>query len=124
MTVMDQLIVILLCFVGSAFMSGIETGVVSIDPMQLQHLVRRKDKAARILHAASDIQWDYVPSEFAAHLTELRQISRWRPPFNHQMNRSRRTLFIRVSGGSAPQLVAGGPSGKEAHRCYGLTKGP
>lgn len=49
MTVMDQLIVILLCFVGSAFMSGIETGVVSIDPMQLQHLVRRKDKAARIL---------------------------------------------------------------------------
>jgi len=77
------------------------------------------DKAARILHAASDIQWDYVPSEFAAHLTELRQISRWRPPFNHQMNRSRRTLFIRVSGGSAPQLVAGGPSGREAHRCYG-----
>ena len=26
------------------------------------------DKAARILHAAHDIQWDYQPSEFAALL--------------------------------------------------------
>ena len=30
------------------------------------------DKAARILQAAHDIQWDYVPSEFAALLRELR----------------------------------------------------
>src|SRR6186997_1240462 len=33
-----------------------------------------EDKAARILHAARTIEWDYVPSEFAAYLTELRQI--------------------------------------------------
>ena len=34
------------------------------------------DKAARILYAASDIGWEYVPSEFAAYLGELRQIRR------------------------------------------------
>jgi excinuclease ABC subunit C len=78
-----------------------------------------EDKAARILHAASDIQWDYVPSEFAAHLTELRQIARWRPPFNHQMNRVRRTFFIRVTSGTAPQLLTGGSGGREGQRCYG-----
>ena len=42
------------------------------------------DKAARILYAAADIAWDYVPSEFAAYLGELRQIRRHRPYFNHR----------------------------------------
>ena len=32
------------------------------------------DKAARILAAAADIRWDYQPSDFAAHLSELRHI--------------------------------------------------
>ena len=45
------------------------------------------DKAARILYAATDITWDYVPSEFAAYLHELRQIRRYRPHFNHRGNR-------------------------------------
>ena len=43
------------------------------------------DKAARILYAAHDIRWDYVPSEFAAYLGELRQIRRFRPYFNSQV---------------------------------------
>ena len=30
------------------------------------------DKAARILYAASEIRWEYVPSEFAAYLGEWR----------------------------------------------------
>ena len=77
------------------------------------------DKAARILHAAADIIWDYTPSEFAAHLTELRQIARFRPPFNHHMNRARRTVFIKVSGGPAPRLGTGGATGREDQRCYG-----
>ena len=37
-----------------------------------------EDKAARILYAAADIEWDYVSSEFAALLKELRLIKR--PP--------------------------------------------
>ncbi len=78
-----------------------------------------EDKAARILHAAADIVWDYAPSEFAAHLGELRQIARHRPPFNHHLNRVRRTLFIRVSGAPAPRIVTGGSRGPQDHRWYG-----
>jgi excinuclease ABC subunit C len=77
------------------------------------------DKAARILHAAADVTWDYVPSEFAAYLTELRQITRHRPPFNHHMNRARRTLFVKVAGGPAPRVATGGTTGREDQRCYG-----
>jgi excinuclease ABC subunit C len=76
------------------------------------------EKAARILNAAADIVWDYVPSEFAAYLGELRQIVRHRPMFNQRMNRTRKTLFIRVQGGSAPKVSAGGPL-DENTRCYG-----
>jgi excinuclease ABC subunit C len=78
-----------------------------------------EDKAARILHAAADIAWDYTPSEFAAHLTELRQIARFRPPFNWHLNRARRTLFIRMLGGAAPRLSTGGATGREDQRWYG-----
>jgi excinuclease ABC subunit C len=78
-----------------------------------------EDKAARILHASATITWDYVPSEFAAHLGELRQIIRWRPPFNYHMNRSRRTLFIKVAGGPAPRIGTGGATGREDQRWYG-----
>jgi excinuclease ABC subunit C len=78
-----------------------------------------EDKAARILHATANIIWDYVPSEFAAHLGELRQIARWRPPFNSHMNRARRTLFIKLLGGPAPRLSTGGATGREDQRWYG-----
>ncbi len=78
-----------------------------------------EDKAARILYAAGNIEWDYVPSEFAAYLGELRQIRRHRPPLNHQLNRTRRTVFIRVSGGSAPRITSGTSPGREEGRCYG-----
>ena len=83
-----------------------------------------EDKAARILHATASITWDYVPSEFAAHLNELRQITRWRPPFNHHMNRARRTLFIKVSAGPAPRIGTGGATGREDQRWYGPFIGP
>ncbi|HEV8613698.1 MAG TPA: nucleotide excision repair endonuclease, partial [Gemmatimonadales bacterium] len=55
------------------------------------------DKGARILHSASDLSWDYVPSEFAAHLAELREIRKCRPPYNVQMNRRRVAVFVAVS---------------------------
>jgi excinuclease ABC subunit C len=77
------------------------------------------EKAARILHAAADIQWDYVPSEFAALLAELRQIHRHRPLFNVRMNRRRRAAFIKVAGGAAPKLYVGtNPAGDDV-RHYG-----
>jgi excinuclease ABC subunit C len=73
-----------------------------------------EDKAARILHAAADIEWDYAPSEFAALLSEMRQIHRHRPVFNVRMNRRRRAAFVKISGGSAPKLYVGrNPAGAD-----------
>lgn len=78
-----------------------------------------EDKAARILYAAADIGWDYVPSEFAAYLGELRQIRRYRPHFNHRGNRTRRSVLIKVSGGPAPRVYAGAAVTRDDLRCYG-----
>jgi excinuclease ABC subunit C len=77
------------------------------------------DKAARILYAAQDIQWDYVHSEFAAGVAELRQIQRHRPILNWQMNRVRRTVFVRVSRGPAPKVSSGPGPGRQDGSCYG-----
>jgi excinuclease ABC subunit C len=77
------------------------------------------DKAARILYAASDIQWDYVPSEFAAYLGELRQIRKYRPYFNHKGNRTRRSVLIKIAGGPAPRVYGGGSLARDDVRCYG-----
>jgi excinuclease UvrABC nuclease subunit len=77
------------------------------------------DKAARILHAASDIEWKYMSSEFAAYLEELREIKRYRPVFNVRMNRTRRAVLIKVSGGPAPKLLVGSRPGTEDVRHYG-----
>jgi excinuclease ABC subunit C len=77
------------------------------------------DKAARILYAAHEIRWDYVPSEFAAYLGELRQIRRLRPHFNHKGNRTRRSVLIKVAGGAAPRIYGGGSVARDDVRCYG-----
>lgn len=83
---------------------------------------KHPDKAARILEAAHDIQWDYAPSEFAACLTELRQIRKFRPWFNVRMNRSHRVAFVRVTTGPAPRLMVGPPEDDPAVRHYGPFK--
>jgi excinuclease ABC subunit C len=77
------------------------------------------DKAARILYAAHEIEWDYVPSEFAAYLGELRQIRKFRPYFNHKGNRTRRSVLIKVAGGPAPRVYGGGTVTRDDIRCYG-----
>jgi CBS domain containing-hemolysin-like protein len=43
------LILIFLCLAGGAFFAGMETGIVSINRLRLQHLVQRRVAAARIL---------------------------------------------------------------------------
>jgi excinuclease ABC subunit C len=77
------------------------------------------DKAARILYAASDVTWDYVPSEFAAYLGELRQIRRHRPHFNHRGNFTRRSVLIKISSDAAPRMYAGATVARDDARCYG-----
>lgn len=77
------------------------------------------DKAARILYAASEVNWDYAPSEFAAYLGELRQIRKFRPYFNHKGNRTRRSVLIKVARGPAPRVYGGPSIGRDDVRCYG-----
>jgi excinuclease ABC subunit C len=77
------------------------------------------DKGARILHAAADIQWQYVASEFAALLEELRQIHRYRPTFNVRMNRVKRTVLIKISKSPAPKIFVGTKPGGDNMRHYG-----
>lgn len=82
------------------------------------------EKAGRILRAAADVEWEYQPSEFAACLGELRQIRRFRPPFNVHMNHTRRVAFIKVSRGPAPKIFVSRatPQGGMTH--YGPFVGP
>lgn len=79
------------------------------------------DKGARILRDADWIDWEYVPSEFAALLTELREIKRHRPRRNVAMMRDARNLcFIKLTGGVAPRLtVVRGPGNDDMALYYG-----
>ncbi len=77
------------------------------------------DKAARILNAAADIEWDSKPSEFAALLAELSQIRRHRPVFNVRMNKRRRVSFIKVSADAAPRIYVGSHTSVKGVRYYG-----
>ena len=77
------------------------------------------DKAARILHAAGDITWDYVHSDFAACLGELRLIRQCRPPFNVAMNRTRRAVFVKILDSPAPKVYQGATIGRQDGRVYG-----
>lgn len=83
-----------------------------------------EDKGARILHAASDVTWEYVSSEFAAHLAELREIRKCRPPYNVQMNRSRTSVFIGVTDGPAPKLSCTSSPARDQVRYYGPLPSP
>jgi excinuclease ABC subunit C len=80
-----------------------------------------EDKGARILRDASSIEWEYVPSEFAALLAELRLIKRFRPRFNVAMKRDGRNYcFIKVAKSPAPKLVVvRGPGQDDSAVYYG-----
>lgn len=44
-----EFIILLVCMIGSAFFSGMETGMISINRLRLRHLLRHKIKGADIL---------------------------------------------------------------------------
>jgi excinuclease ABC subunit C len=78
-----------------------------------------EDKAARILHAASNIEISPAPSEFAAALQELELIRKHRPPYNVAMNRNRKHGFLVVTDDRAPRLVATANPDRLKGRIYG-----
>jgi excinuclease ABC subunit C len=65
----------------------------------------RGEKAAEIIAHTHRIEWDYVPSEFAALLLEFRQIKRWRPLYNVEHKRDRQYCFIKLTADAAPKLL-------------------
>ena len=78
-----------------------------------------EEKGSRILREARRIEWEYTPSEFAALLTELKQIKKWRPRFNVAMKRDARNFcFIKVTGGAAPKLAVVRGAGSEDGGVY------
>lgn len=78
-------------------------------------------KGARILRESHTIDWEYVPSEFAALLRELRLIKQFRPRRNVAMKSDARNLcFIKITGGRAPRLaVVRGPGTDDSAIYYG-----
>ena len=82
------------------------------------------DKAARILHAASDIRFDPSPGEFAAALTELTLIRTHRPPFNVAMNRNKRYGFLVLTDEPAPRLLVSATPERHRGRIYGPLPSP
>ena len=79
------------------------------------------EKGARILREAAEIQWEYVPTEFASLLEELRRIKRYRPRHNVAGKRdARHFAFIRVARGSAESFrVVRGEGRDEGGIFYG-----
>ena len=77
------------------------------------------DKGARILREAERIEWEYVPSEFSALLTELRLIKRFRPRFNVAMkNDGRNYCFIKLTKAPAPKFVVVRGPGSDDNAVY------
>jgi excinuclease ABC subunit C len=77
------------------------------------------EKGARIIREAGEVAWDYLPSEFAALLEELRLIKRFRPRFNVMMKRdARHYAFIRVSHDAAPKFLVVRGAGSDEHGTY------
>ncbi len=78
-----------------------------------------EEKGARILRDAECIEWEYVPSEFAALLEELRLIKRFRPRFNVAMKRDARNYcFLKLTKGPAPKFVVVRGAGHDDSSAY------
>lgn len=65
----------------------------------------RRNKAARILRHAFQIEWEYTSTEFGALLRELRLIKQYRPPFNAMMVLDEwPRAYVALTGGHVPGL--------------------
>ncbi len=84
-----------------------------------------RDKGARILREAATVEWEPLPSEFAALLRELRLIKELRPRYNVALKRdARHHAFVRVSQGPAPRFdVVRGAGTDETGTYYGPFRG-
>lgn len=63
------------------------------------------EKAQRIVASATDVSWEYTPSEFESHLTELRLIKALQPHYNSALKYDLDYVFVHIGEGIAPRLV-------------------
>jgi excinuclease ABC subunit C len=83
----------------------------------------RGDKATEILSAATRIEWEYQPSEFASLLRELNLIRQHRPWFNVQHKLERSVCFIRITTDPAPCLQLATRAANDGSLYYGPYRG-
>ncbi len=81
------------------------------------------EKAHEIIRHTHRIEWDYVPSEFAALLTEMRRIQNARPVYNVEHKRDRAFCFVKITREQAPRLVVAREVGDDAAQYYGPFRG-
>ena len=63
------------------------------------------EKAGKLIRDTLAIEWDYVPNEFAALVTEMRLIKRWQPRYNVEHKRKRSFAFIKITQEAAPRIL-------------------
>jgi excinuclease ABC subunit C len=68
----------------------------------------RGEKAWNLVRDAAGVEWEYVPNEFGALVTEMRLIQRHRPRYNVEHKRKRRYAFLKVTREPAPRVVPTG----------------
>ncbi len=83
----------------------------------------RGEKAAEIVGHAHRIEWEHVPSEFAALLRELELIKRWRPPYNVQQKGDAAYCFIKLTREDAPRLLLVEQAAADRAKYYGPFSG-
>ncbi len=84
---------------------------------------QRGEKAAEIIGHAHGVEWEYVPSEFAALLEEFRLIKRWRPPFNVEHKRDSLLCFIKLTREPVPRLLVVGQVINDGCEYFGPIRG-
>jgi excinuclease ABC subunit C len=83
-----------------------------------------EEKGARLVREAARIDWEYVPSEFAALLLELQLVKRLRPRFNFMLKRdARHFAFIKVGRAPAARLTVVRGASDDRATYYGPFQG-
>jgi len=83
----------------------------------------RGEKASEIVAHTHRVEWEYVPSEFAALLTEMRHIQAWRPPYNVEHKRDRAFCFVKLTREEAPRLLVVGEVAHDGALYFGPFRG-
>jgi excinuclease ABC subunit C len=82
-----------------------------------------KEKPAEIIRNTHRIEWEYVPSEFAAVLHEMRSIQQWRPPYNVEHKRDRAFCFVKITREAAPRVLAVSEVARDGAQYFGPFRG-